>query len=135
MFELTLKAIVDNLPKVTDFIDGHLEACDCPMKAQLQIDIAIDELFANIAHYAYGDAVGDATVQFDFDPSDRIVSVTFMDHGVPFDPLQSAEPDVTLSAEEREIGGLGIFLVKKTMDNLTYRYENGMNILNFTKRI
>ena len=135
MTELTLEAVIENIQKVTDFIDGQLEACDCSMKAQMQIDVAIDELFANIANYAYGDAVGEATVRFGFDPSERTATVTFMDRGVPFNPLESTDPDVTLSAEERKIGGLGIFVVKKTMDKLDYRYEDGMNILTITKRI
>ena len=127
MKELTLKATPENILEATAFVDEQLEALDCPMKAQLQIDMAIDELFGNIAHYAYGDGVGDATVQFDFDEQTRTASVTFVDRGVPFDPLQKADPDVTLSAEERGIGGLGIFMVKKSMDRLAYRYENGCN--------
>ena len=135
MKELTLEAIVENIPNVTAFIDEQLEANDCSMKAQMQIDVAIDELFANISRYAYGTAVGEATVRFEFDPAERTVSITFMDHGIPFDPLQAVEPDVTLAAEERKIGGLGIFLVKKTRDTMTYRHENGMNILTITKRI
>ncbi len=135
MTELTVQAIVDNLPKVTEFIDAQLEALDCAMRPQMQIDVAIDELFANIARYAYGGETGEATVRFDFDPADRMASVTFVDSGVPFDPLKKVDPDVTLSAEQREIGGLGIFLVKKTMDNMTYRYEDGKNVLTIYKHI
>ena len=135
MKELTLKATPENILEATAFVDEQLEALDCPMKAQLQIDMAIDELFGNIAHYAYGDGVGDATVQFDFDEQTRTASVTFVDRGVPFDPLQKADPDVTLSAEERGIGGLGIFMVKKSMDRLAYRYENGCNYLTMYKQI
>ncbi len=135
MTELTVQAIVDSIPKVTEFIDAQLEALDCAMRPQMQIDVAIDELFANIAHYAYGDETGEVTVRFDFDPSDRMASITFVDNGMPFDPLKKVDPDVTLSAEEREIGGLGIFLVKKTMDNMTYRYEDGRNVLTIYKHI
>ena len=135
MTELTVQAIIENIPRVTEFIDAQLEALDCPMRAQMQIDVAIDELFANISHYAYGEATGEATVRFDFDPSDRMATITFVDSGMPFDPLEKADPDVTVSAEKRAIGGLGIFLVKKTMDNLTYRYENGKNVLTIYKHI
>ena len=135
MKELTLAATLENIPKVTEFIDEQLEALDCPMKSQMQIDMAIDELFGNIAHYAYGDGAGDATVRFDFDESTRVASITFTDRGVPFDPLQKADPDVTLSAEERAVGGLGIFMVKKTMDKLEYSHENGCNILTIYKHI
>ena len=105
------------------------------MKAQMQIDIVIDELFGNIARYAYGDGTGDATVRFEFDGPTRTASVTFIDGGVPFDPLQKPDPDVTLSAEERAVGGLGIFMIKKTMDRVEYRRENSMNILTIYKTI
>mgnify|MGYP002626834446 CR=1 FL=1 len=135
MKELTLTARLDNIPVVTAFIDEQLEAVDCSMKAQMQIDIAIDELFGNIAHYAYGEGTGDATVRFDFDEATRTASIAFIDGGVPFNPLEKADPDVTLSAEERQVGGLGIFMVKKTMDNLTYRYEDGKNVLTLYKHI
>ena len=132
---LTLKAVLDNIPKVTAFIEEQLEAADCPMKAQMQIDMAVDELFSNIAHYAYGDATGDAAVSFEFDPQTRMVSVTFEDSGVPYDPLKKTDPDVSLSAEEREVGGLGIFLVKKTMDAMEYKRQNDRNVLTIRKKI
>ena len=132
---MTLAATVENISRVTAFIDAELEALDCSMKAQMQIDMAIDELFGNIAHYAYAPDEGEATVRFEFDALARIVSITFIDSGVPFDPLARLDPDVTLSAEERQIGGLGIFLVKKTMDDVIYRCENGQNKLTVRKRI
>ncbi|MBR1709118.1 MAG: ATP-binding protein [Clostridia bacterium] len=135
MKERTLAAVIDNIPEVTAFIEEQLEALDCPMKAQLQIDVAVDELFTNIAHYAYPDKTGSATVQFDDDEGAHTVSITCIDSGIPFDPLKKADPDVTLAAEEREVGGLGIFMVKKSMDNVTYRFENGHNILTIQKRI
>ena len=135
MKELTLAATLDNIEVVTAFIDEQLEALDCSMKALMQIDIAIDELFGNIAHYAYGDAAGEATVRFDFDEATRMASIAFIDGGVPFNPLEKAEPDVTLSAEERAIGGLGIFMVKKSMDKLEYSHENGYNVLTVHKQI
>ena len=135
MKELTVPATLQNITVVTAFIDEQLEALDCSMKAQMQIDVAIDELFGNIAHYAYGDATGEATVRFGFDEAARTASIAFIDGGVPFNPLEKADPDVTLSAEERGIGGLGIFMVKKTMDDLTYRYEDGKNILTLYKQI
>ena len=135
MKEMAFEATLENIPAVTAFIDEQLEALDCSMKAQMQIDIAIDELFGNIAHYAYPGGAGDATVRFGFDEAARTASIAFIDGGVPFNPLEKADPDVTLSAEERGIGGLGIFMVKKTMDDLTYRYEDGKNILTLYKQI
>ena len=129
MKELTLKATLESLPQVTSFIEEQLEALDCPMKAMMQINVAIDEMFGNIVRYAYAPGTGDATVRFDFDEQSRTASITFMDQGVPFNPLENAVPDITLSAEKREIGGLGIFLVRKTMDSMEYRRADGFNML------
>jgi len=135
MKELTIAATVDNIELVTDFVNEQLEALDCPMKAQMQINIAIDELFGNIAHYAYNPDVGEATVRVEVLQDPLSVVITFIDGGVPYDPLAAADPDTSLSAEERAIGGLGIFMVKKSMDEITYRYEGGKNILSIRKKI
>ena len=135
MKELTIAATVDNIGAVTAFVDEQLEALDCPMKAQMQIDIAIDELFGNIAHYAYNPEVGEATVRVEVTEDPLSVIITFIDGGMPYDPLAAADPDTTLSAEERAIGGLGIFMVKKSMDEISYRYENGSNILSIRKNL
>ena len=135
MKELTLEATLENIPQVTAWIDEALEALDCSMKAQMQIDVAIDELFSNIARYAYGERTGEATVRFEFDSASRMATITFVDSGVPFDPLGRSEPDVTLPAHARAVGGLGILLVKKTMDRIEYRHENGHNILVIGKHI
>lgn len=135
MKELTIAATVENIGAVTDFVDAQLEALDCPMKAQMQINIAIDELFGNIAHYAYNPDVGEATVRVEVEEDPLSVIITFIDGGVPYDPLQAADPDTTLSAEERTLGGLGIFMVRKSMDEITYRYENGRNILSIRKTL
>ena len=135
MKELTLKATIENLTQVTAFIDEQLEALGCSMKAQMQLDVAIDELFSNIAHYAYTPETGEATVQFAYDEAARSVSITLIDSGIPFNPLNKAEPDLTIPVEERRIGGLGIFLVRKTMDLVEYRYENGKNVLTIHKQI
>lgn len=135
MKELTIAATVENIGAVTDFVDAQLEALDCPMKAQVQINIAIDELFGNIAHYAYNPDVGEATVRVEVEEEPLSVIITFIDGGVPYDPLQAVEPDTTLSAEERALGGLGIFMVRKSMDEITYRYENGRNILSIRKTL
>ena len=135
MRELTIAATVENIEVVTDFVNEQLEALDCPMKAQMQIDIAIDELFGNIAHYAYNPEVGDATVRVEIIEDPLTVVITFIDKGVPYDPLAKEDPDVTLSAEERGIGGLGIYMVKKSMDDITYEYKDGQNILKIKKYI
>ena len=135
MKELKLAATLENIEVVTDFVNEQLEALDCPMKAQMQIDVAIDELFSNIAHYAYHPEVGDATVRLEVIEEPLAVVITFIDSGVPYDPLAKEDPDITLSAEERGIGGLGIFMVKKTMDEITYEYKDGQNILAIKKSL
>lgn len=135
MKELTIDATIDNIEKVTVFVDEQLEALNCPMKAQMQIDIAIDELFGNIAHYAYNPEVGPATVQVEVEENPLAVVISFIDQGVPYDPLAKENPDVTLSAEERGVGGLGIYIVKKSMDEITYEYKDGKNILRIKKNI
>lgn len=133
--ELTLEAKIDNIDRVTDFVNERLEALDCPKKAQMQIDIAIDELFGNIAQYAYNPSEGPATVCVEVEENPLSVIITFIDNGKPFDPLKAKNPDTARSAEEREIGGLGIYMVKKTMDEISYEYKDGRNILKIKKRM
>ena len=134
MKELTVAATVENIETVTDFVNEQLEALDCPMKAQMQIDIAIDELFSNIARYAYAPHTGDATVHVESSNDPFAVIITFIDNGVPYNPLEKEDPDTSLSAEERDIGGLGIYMVKKSMDDITYEYKDGQNILKIKKK-
>lgn len=135
MKELNISATVENIETVTNFVNEQLEALDCPMKAMMQIDIAIDELFGNIAHYAYNPDVGSATVRVEVQEEPLAVIITFIDGGVPYDPLAAADPNTTLSAEERQIGGLGIYIVKKSMDEISYEYKDGKNVLSIKKKL
>ena len=134
MNELTLSATIANMPDVIAWLEQLLEELECPMKAKMQLSVAVDELFSNIANYAYQDGVGDATIRLEkLDPP--AVRLTFVDRGIPYDPLQKEDPDISLSAQERQIGGLGIYMVKKSMDDVAYEYKDGQNILSITKRI
>ena len=135
MKELTLKAIVENIGRVTEFVDKELEGLGCSVKAKQQINIAIDELFGNIARYAYNPRIGSATVSVDVTQDPLAVTITFTDKGKSYDPLAKEDPDVTLSSEEREIGGLGIYIVKKSMDCVSYEYKDGKNILKIRKEM
>ncbi|MCI8771606.1 MAG: ATP-binding protein [Lachnospiraceae bacterium] len=135
MKELTVDATVENIPVATDFVNEQLEAFHCPMKAQMQIAIAIDELFGNIAHYAYNPEVGAVTVRVEVTKEPLAVVITFIDQGKPYDPLARENPDVTLSVEDRDIGGLGIYMVKKSMDDISYEYRGGQNILTIKKNM
>lgn len=135
MKELHLDATVENIEKVTEFVNEQLDANCCPPKAKMQIDIAIDELFGNIAHYAYNSEGGKATVCVEVLEDPLSVVITFIDNGMLYDPLARENPDITLSAEEREIGGLGIYMVKKSMDSISYEYKDGQNILKIKKKL
>ena len=135
MKELTVDAAIENIPAVTSFVEEQLEQVGCPMKAMMQINIAIDELFGNIAQYAYTPKTGKATVRVEVTENPMAVVITFIDNGVPYNPLAKADPNVSLPADERQIGGLGIFMVKKSMDEINYEYKNGQNILTIKKHI
>ena len=133
--ELELEAARENLDDVQAFLGEHLDRAGCPMKARMQIDLAVEEIFVNIASYAYHPASGTATVRVEVSEAPVCVTITFLDHGIPYDPLAREDPDVTLSAEERGIGGLGVFLTKKLMDDVAYEYRDGQNILTLKKAL
>lgn len=122
------------LADVLGFVEGTLQTGNCPMKLTMALCVAIEEVFVNVAHYAYGEGSGDVKLSITFSMADNSVTFRLSDKGVPFDPLKKPDPDITLSAEEREIGGLGIFITKKTMDTVSYAYENGENVLTMTKK-
>ena len=129
------RASTDALSEVLGFVDEMLEKYECPMKIQTAVCVAIEEVFVNVARYAYKTEEGDVSLGIGFDDGSRTITFRMADKGVPFDPLKKPDPDITLSAEEREIGGLGIFITKKTMDSVTYAYENGENVLTMIKKI
>ena len=130
---MTIPAKVENLDSVLAFVDNALEEAGCPMKAQMQLDLAVEEIFVNIASYAYGSGTGNAVIGVSID--DGICTITLSDNGIPYNPLEKVDPDVTLAAEDRQIGGLGIFMVKKSVDDMIYEYKNGQNILKLVKKL
>ncbi|MCQ2463550.1 MAG: SpoIIE family protein phosphatase [Clostridia bacterium] len=129
------KAQIQDIVTVTEFIESELEKLDCPMKAVMQLNVAVDELFSNIVRYGYPDEPGPVTVKFIEHDDPKTVYIRFEDEGIPYNPLAKEDPDITLAAEERSIGGLGVFVVKKTMDDVKYKYEDGKNILTIKKYI
>ena len=133
MRKMTVAAKLDQLDEVLAFLNGVLEEMNCPLKKQMQLNVALEELFVNIANYAYTQGGGTATIVVETEEHPRAVEITLIDTGVPYDPLQKPDPDVTLPAEERQIGGLGIYMVKKSMDGMEYEYRNGQNILTIRK--
>ncbi|MBQ2152125.1 MAG: ATP-binding protein [Clostridia bacterium] len=135
MKELKIEATPQNLDSVIQFVDEQLEEYGCGMKQQMAIDLAVEELFVNIAHYAYNPDTGYASVLVDVIKDPLSVEITFIDNGKPYDPLAKSDPDTSLSVEDRPIGGMGIFLVKKSMDLVNYEYKDGKNILTIKKNI
>lgn len=134
MTQRTFDAVTKNLDQVLAFLDSQLESWGCPLRVQMQLDVAVEELFVNIASYAYGEKTGTAEIAMDLLPG-QIIEITFRDSGIPYNPLEKPDPDVTKPAEEREIGGLGIYIVKKSMDEVLYRHEDGQNILTIRKAL
>lgn len=123
----------DAVTRVMSFVEERLEGAGCPMKAQMQITVAVEEIIVNIASYAYAPGSGEASVRVATAKDPASVTITFVDGGKPFDPTAKPDPDVTLSAEERNIGGLGIFMTKKLMDEVRYEYKEKKNVLTMTK--
>lgn len=136
MTELRVKADDSELDNVLDFIDALLEKAECPSKVMIQMNIAVEELFVNIAHYAYSPGTGDAVIKAEVEgvSPEAFVRITFIDSGMQYDPLAKKDPDITLSADERPIGGLGVYMVKKSMDDVSYEYREGQNVLSIFKR-
>jgi anti-sigma regulatory factor (Ser/Thr protein kinase) len=133
MKQLTVNAQTSELSQVLAFADTILEEAGCSAKTKMQIDIAIEEIFVNIATYAYPSEGGQAVIEIETDKDGKIVKITFEDQGVPYNPLENEDPDITLPAEERPIGGLGIFMVKNIMDEVSYEYADGKNRLTIKK--
>lgn len=127
--EICIAPTLDKLPEVIDFFEGILLEAEVPTKVQAQINIAVDEIFSNIALYS-----GATNVILGCLRTKDQVTLRFSDDGSPYDPTKKENPDITLTAEEREIGGLGIFMVKKTMDEVSYEYKDGLNILTIIKK-
>ena len=133
--EMEIEATDENLAAVQSFVEEQLDAAGCSSKAQMQIGVAVEEIFINIAHYAYAPGTGKTTVRVEVSDDPLTASITFLDHGVPYDPLAKPDPDVALPAGDRPVGGLGIFLTKKLMDDVSYEYWDGQNILTLKKKL
>lgn len=123
--ELEMKAKTECLATLLDEVGTMLDKYDWDMAKIVSINICVEEIFVNVAHYAYGEKEGDVTVIIDID--EKRAKFTFIDSGFPYDPLKKPDPDITLSAEERQIGGLGIFMVKKMMSEVSYEFVDEKN--------
>ena len=133
MAEITVAADLDSLNDVLAFVDGEMERAGCSMKLMTQVDMAVEEIFVNIARYAYHPEAGEASVRCEAGGDPFQIVVGFADRGRPFNPMDREDPDVTLDAEARQLGGLGILMAKKLMDDIQYEYRDGKNILTLRK--
>ena len=133
--ELELEASAENLGAVQTFVDERLQAADCPPNIRLQVSVAVEEIFVNIANYAYKPGAGSAVVRVEVAEDPVSVSITFLDHGVPYDPLSGKDPDLKRAGEGGDMHGLGVFMTKKLMDGVAYEYKNGQNILTLKKNL
>lgn len=134
MKKIMLQATIDNLHQVQQFIEAQMEEKECSMKGQMQVSVATEEIYVNIARYAYALDTGKVMVSCDIQGAPPTVRISFEDEGIPFNPLLVKEADTTLSAEDRKIGGLGILMVRKSMDEVLYEYKDGKNILTLVKQ-
>jgi anti-sigma regulatory factor (Ser/Thr protein kinase) len=132
---LTVSAAGDQLEAVLAFIEEELSASGCPAKARMRLSLAVEEVFVNIARYAYAPGEGNVDVSISISGDPPVATLAFSDGGVPYNPLERPDPDVTLEAEDREIGGLGIYMVKKNVDEVRYRYDDGQNVLTLIKTL
>ena len=132
------EATDENLEAANDFIHAQIKPFSCQSQTLFQIDLAVEEIFVNISHYAYSPDKGTVQIECSAEKTADApakLTVSFTDRGKAFNPLAKPDPDITLSVEEREIGGLGIFLTKKYMDSVLYEHKDNQNILTFTKII
>jgi anti-sigma regulatory factor (Ser/Thr protein kinase) len=132
MIEKIFPAEIKELSSVLVFLEEELDKAQTNPKLMVTFAIAVEELFVNVAHYAYPDSKGTAKIGIDTSGDSIVVQIS--DSGIPFDPLAKPDPDVTLAAEDRKIGGLGIYMVKKSMDSVVYEYKDNQNILTISKR-
>ena len=135
MKELTVDATIENIPKVLSFLEEELDKLQCNLATKTKINVAVDEVFSNIANYAYEFGNGKATVKLDETNGNKEIKITFIDKGKPYNPLEKKDPDTNLPLEQRAIGGLGIYIVKKSMDDVKYEYKDNQNILTLIKKL
>ncbi len=128
--DITVKAILENLDTVLGFVEENLEIAECPMKIAMKIVVCVEELFVNVANYAYEENCGECQISIEkYEVNPSSIRITMIDQGRAFNPLEKDDPDTTLGAEERDIGGLGIFMVKNIMDKIIYDRKQGNNII------
>ena len=133
--KLVVEAKVENLTMVNEFVEELLQPLNCSIKVQMQLELAVEEIFVNIAHYAYGEKTGKAFITGRILEEPLRLELVFMDEGIPYDPLAREDPNLEQKMEDRAIGGLGIYLVKKNVEEIAYSHQEGKNMLTLCKYI
>ena len=133
--KMVVEAKVENLASVNEFVEEILQPLNCSMKIQMQLELAVEEIFVNIANYAYGENTGKAFITGRILENPLRLELVFMDEGTPYNPLERKDPDLEQKMEDRAIGGLGIYLVKKNVEEIAYSYQEGKNVLTLCKHI
>ena len=131
--ELIIEAVVDNLNAVNLFVHKSIEQFEISKRTLMQLDLVVEEIFVNIANYAYAPNTGLVKILLNMETEPLSISLTFIDSGIPYNPLEQSDPDISLSIDDRQIGGLGIFLTKNFVDDISYQFVNGQNVLRITK--
>ena len=132
---VTFSAETEELDAVLGFVNYPLDALGVSEEEKIVLDIAVEEIYVNIALYAYQPGRGPVTLRWTLEEDPLRIQIDFMDRGTPYDPLSRKDPDITLSAEERQIGGLGIYMVRKSMDEVSYEHRDGQNCFTMKKRL
>jgi anti-sigma regulatory factor (Ser/Thr protein kinase) len=135
MNKIIVPAKIENLHNVLNFVSKQLNSVDYIMKARLQLELSIEEAYVNIANYAYEAEEGEVVICSKIDENPLEITIQFIDCGIPYNPLKNEDPDISLETKEKEIGGLGIFLIKKNVDHIAYEYKDRKNILTIKKKL
>lgn len=136
MKEIKVNADVKNLDSVLQFMNEVIEPYNCSVEIQFQLELALEEAYVNIAHHAYPNDVGSTIIRCDVvekDDKSNLLVIDILDQGIPYNPIEHNDPNINSSAEERDIGGLGIYMIKNSMDALSYSYENEHNVFTIEK--
>ena len=133
--KITVPAELKQAVPVAAMVDRIMTQLNCSGRTKLKIAVVVDEIFSNIVHYAYKNREGTITVEAEAEEDPPCLVITFIDQGMPFDPLAVRDPEMTGTAKKRAVGGLGLYIVKKTMDGVSYENKNGSNILTIRKYV
>ena len=133
--DIEISALIENWNIVYDFLNDCMDKFRLEGKLRTEVLLSCEEIYVNVAHYAYSGRTGSVSIKIEYKNEQKKLKIEFTDSGIPFDPTKLKEPNIGDPIEKRKIGGLGVFMVKKMMDSVEYRYEFGQNNLTLTKHV